>query len=240
MQFSDIGIVSVVDDLGVVFIPMFTECKPDIVYRSNAIESTLAMAGPIAIFVEKDTVYGVDVRHGKVKIKVPIFNMSPKEMVWNISVSGRFLAISSTSTKNLIQFYFLIVGPILSLCTFFEMSESSTSTKNECETGHPRIMSLVSENSGQMRWVTTEMTGVAAVSSDGEDGKIAVVTALGDLVVVDSLCRVEANRLTEGESVIPFMSQQTRDGIVAWGVDGIGQRCIRMLKPGGAVFKVLV
>ena len=120
------------------------------------------------------------------------------------------------------------------------MSESSTSTKNECETGHPRIMSLVSEDSGKMKWVTTEMTGVAAVSSDGEDGKIAVVTALGDLVVVDSFCRVEANRLTEGESVIPFMSQQTRDGIAAWGNDGIGQRCIRMLKPGGAVFKVLV
>jgi hypothetical protein len=111
--------------------------------------------------------------------------------------------------------------------------------KNECETGHPRIMSLVSE-SGHMKWVTTEMAGVAAVASDGEDGKIAVVTALGDLVIADSLCRVDANRLTEGEAVIPFMSQQTRDGIVAWGTDGIGQKCVRMIKPGGAVYKVLV
>jgi hypothetical protein len=100
-------------------------------------------------------------------------------------------------------------------------------------------MSLVSE-SGNMKWVTTEMTGVAAVASDGEEGKVAVVTALGDLIIVDSLHRVEANRLTEGEAVVPFMSQQTRDGIVAWGSDGIGQKCVRMIKSGGAVYKVLV
>ena len=87
---ADIGMVAVVDELGVVFVPMFKESKPDVVYRSNIIESTLAMAGPIAIFVEKDVVVGVDVRHGNVKMTVPIFNMSTSEMVWNISVSGNF------------------------------------------------------------------------------------------------------------------------------------------------------
>ena len=62
----------------------------------------------------------------------------------------------------------------------------------------------------------------------------------GDVVVVDSLCRTPANRLTEGESVVPYLAQQTRDCIIAWGNDGIGQKCIRMIKPGAAIYRVLM
>ena len=60
------------------------------------------------------------------------------------------------------------------------------------------------------------------------------------MVVVDSLCRTPANRLTEGESVVPYLAQQTRDGIIAWGSDGIGQKCVRMIKPGAAIYRVLM
>jgi hypothetical protein len=151
----EIGMCAIIDEVGLAFIPMFVEKKAEIYYRSDKLESTLAMHGPIAVFVDKDKVVGVDVRHGSVKMTVPIFNMDPREMVWNVSVSG----------------------PLLTLCTFFEINDTASDTKNECETGHPRIMSLVSQDNN-MRWVVSEMTGVAAVSADGEDGKIAILTTL--------------------------------------------------------------
>tara|TARA_B100000900_G_scaffold379836_1_gene365032 strand:+ start:1825 stop:2748 length:924 start_codon:yes stop_codon:yes gene_type:complete len=151
----DIGIGAVIDDLGFVFIPMFIDKKPEIYYRSKELESTLSVQGPLAFFVDRDKVIGIDLRHGEVKMNVPIFQMDKREMVWNISVSG----------------------PLLTLCTFFEISDTASNTKNECETGHPRIMSLVCQ-SDNMHWVISDMTGVAAVSADGEDGKVAVLTTL--------------------------------------------------------------
>lgn len=151
----DIGMGAVIDELGFVFIPMFIDKKPEIYYRSEKLESTLSVQGPLAFFVDVDKVIGIDMRHGEVKMNVPIFNMDKKEMVWNISVSG----------------------PLLTLCTFFEINDTASNTQNECETGHPRIMSLVCQ-SDNMHWVVSDMTGVAAVSANGEDGKVAILTTL--------------------------------------------------------------
>ena len=61
-----------------------------------------------------------------------------------------------------------------------------------------------------------------------------------DIIIADSLKRVAAKRFTEGSDGIPFMSQHTRDAIMAWGNDAIGQKCIRLVKPGGAIYKVVV
>ena len=84
------------------------------------------------------------------------------------------------------------------------------------------------------------MTGIVATAGDCESGKIAILTALGDVIVADSLKRTPAKRFTEGSHGIPFISQHTRDLIMVWGSDKSGTKCIRMIKPGGAIYKVLI
>jgi len=92
---------------------------------------------------------------------------------------------------------------------------------------------------GTLTWMHSDMTGIVAVSSDCESGKVAVLTALGDLIIVDSMKRVPAKRFEEGSCGIPFISQHTRDGILAWGYKD-QHKCVFLLKPGGALYSVAI
>ena len=93
---------------------------------------------------------------------------------------------------------------------------------------------------GTLTWCSSDITGVVAVAVDAETAKVAILTALGDIIIADSLKRVPAKRLKEGSNGIPFISQHTRDCILSWGFDKLGQKCIRMIKPGGALYRIIV
>jgi hypothetical protein len=206
----NIGLCAVIDDIGLVFLPMFTDRSPSISHASEKLESTLCTEGVMAFVVEENVILGIDLRQEQQTVRVPIPGLSDGERVWNLSVAG----------------------PLMSVCTVFRDYDISNQ-------GHPKVMWLVCKE-GSMGWATSEMTGVVAVNVSGEHGLMAIVTALGDLVILDVLGRTDPKRLVEGSEGVPFISQHTRDGIVAWGGNPFGNRCVRMIKPGGAVSTVVV
>jgi hypothetical protein len=65
---------------------------------------------------------------------------------------------------------------------------------------------------------------------------MAMVTAVGDVVFVDTQCRRSPVRLKQGSVIEPFASMHTRNGIAAWG--GLYVKKLRLLKAGGAVHEV--
>ena len=206
----NIGLCAVLDEIGLMFLPMYTDRPPAISHVSANLESTLSTQGTTAFVIEDNVILGIDLRQGQQVSRVPIPGISTGERIWNLSVSG----------------------PMMAVCTVFKDLEIGSES-------HPKIMWLVSRD-GSMFWAASDMTGVAAVSASGEHGLVAIVTALGDLVVLDALGRTAPKRLVEGSEGVPFISQHTRDGIVAWGDDPMGTRCVRMIKPGGAVVSVVV
>ena len=76
---------------------------------------------------------------------------------------------------------------------------------------------------------------IACHACDTQD-TIAMVTAVGDVVAIDSLGRTAPKRLEQGTSIEPYASTHTRDGIAAWG--GKYAHTLKLLKTGGEIHEV--
>ena len=204
----EVGICAIIDDLGLIFFPMFVDQPPSVCYCSDKLESTVSVQGTMAFITEGSDVLMVDLKNGVLARKMSIPNMGTDERVWNLSVSG----------------------PLMALCTMF----NSLDIKSDC---HPKVMWLA-EADGTPAWTACNITGIVAVAADCETGLIAILTALGDLIITDSLKRVPPKRFEEGTEGVPFLSQHTRDAIIAWGPGALVKKCIRLIKPGGAIYRV--
>ena len=86
-------------------------------------------------------------------------------------------------------------------------------------------------------WKSTPMGSVVAAAPIASENQVAILTALGDVIVLDARCRASPLRLEKGSEVVPFVSQHTRDSIFAWATKNFNA-CIRMVKPGGSVLEV--
>lgn len=89
-------------------------------------------------------------------------------------------------------------------------------------------------------WIKCNMKSVVAVQVNAELDMVAILTALGDIVIADALCQKKPKRLEKESELIPFVNQHTRDDILAWGKEGIYISCLRMIKPGGVVQQVTI
>ena len=88
-------------------------------------------------------------------------------------------------------------------------------------------------------WKSSDMASVVAVAVHSGNNLVAILTALGDIVMIDSNCKSPPRRLERNSMIQPFVSQHTRDGIWAWGKIGIYVPCIRLIKAGGEIHQVL-
>ena len=84
------------------------------------------------------------------------------------------------------------------------------------------------------------MTSVVAVSVNPQLHSVSILTALGDIVIVDSHCKKKPKRLKKESEVQPFISQHTRDCIFSWARNGTYVHCMRVIKPGGVVQQINV
>lgn len=81
------------------------------------------------------------------------------------------------------------------------------------------------------------MGSVVAAAPSASENQIAILTALGDVIVLDARCRASPLRLEKNSEIVPFISQHTRDALFNWGTRGFCP-CIRLVKPGGSVVEV--
>ena len=87
-------------------------------------------------------------------------------------------------------------------------------------------------------WIKSDLKSAVAVQANGESNSIAILTALGDIIIAAALCQTRPKRLQKGSELVPYVNQHTRDDIFAWGKEGIYVPCLRMIKPGGVIQQV--
>jgi hypothetical protein len=99
-------------------------------------------------------------------------------------------------------------------------------------------LSVMWLHSSSSTWSSSGFNAAVACAVEPTSEKLAILTALGDVVIVDTKSKTTPIRLKVGSAIEPFICMHTRDGIAAWG--GLFARTLRLLKAGGNVQEVVL
>jgi len=91
-------------------------------------------------------------------------------------------------------------------------------------------------HSSRNAWSSSPFNAAVACAIETTSENLAILTALGDVVIVDAKSQTSPVRLKPGSAIEPFICMHTRDGIAAWG--GLFTRSLRLLKAGGNIQEV--
>ena len=109
---------------------------------------------------------------------------------------------------------------------------------NVCAVSTNAIHVCFADDARKRRWITIPISSIVSSSifsknQEKDVCKIAVLTALGDVIIIENHKKeLSVSRLTKNSTIMPFVSSHTRDCIMAW--NSSGQK-LYLCKPGGAL-----
>lgn len=203
----NIGIIAVVEGVGVVFIA-FQRCfipayTAKVLYRGKwrpdaetgtDIEATISVHNHLAAIAQKHTIIIINMGTGEVHSRVPISGIGMEDRVWQVELKASTLCVSTP--EGVFWFH----------------------TKNH-------------------KWFKSDANAAIACHASDTHSCVAMVTAVGDVVAIDTFARTPPKRLQQGSAIQPFVSTHTRDCIAAWG--GMYSHTLKLIKTGGEVHEIL-
>lgn len=207
MPVHNIGIVAVVEGVGVVFIA-FQKCfisayTATVLYRGKwrpdaetgtDIEATISVHNHLVAIAQKTEVVIINMGNGQIHTRIPISGLGIDDRVWQLELKTSTLCISTPE------------------CVLWFHTKTN-------------------------KWFKSEANAAIACHASDTHNCVAMITAVGDVVAIDTFARTEPKRLKQGTPIQPFVSTHTRDCIAGWG--GMYSHTLKLIKTGGEVHEVI-